>query len=84
MNNKQRNKITPEVQQRLNQIGVMVRKHRKRMCKNYEDFAIKYDFNKVTLQRIETGKNYTMSSFIQLLNILDVSKEDFFDEAEVL
>lgn len=76
--------ITPEVQHRLNQIGALVRKHRKRMCRNYEDFAFKYNFNKVTLQRIETGKNYTMSSFIQLLNILDVTEEDFFDEAEIL
>ncbi len=45
-------------------------------------FAQKYNINKVTLQRLETGKNFTMKSLIEVLNILDVSLEEFFSDLD--
>jgi transcriptional regulator with XRE-family HTH domain len=61
-------------------IGSKVRKLRKMQNKNYEAFAKEHNFNKVTLQRIESGQNFTMTSLIELLNILGVSLEEFFSD----
>ena len=65
--------IPEDVDQKLKEIGKRVRSYRKNKSSNYEDFAKKYNFNKVSLARIETGKNYTVSSLIQLLKLLDVT-----------
>ena len=62
----------------LRRIGEKVRELRKDQDKNYEDFARKHQINKVTLQRLETGQNFTMKSLVEILGILDVSIEDFF------
>lgn len=69
---------TADIEEKLIEIGSMVRVYRKKFNKNYEIFAQEHNFNKVTLQRIESGKNYTMSSFLELLNIMNVSVEEFF------
>lgn len=69
---------TADIQQKLTKIGEKVRMHRRGINANYEIFALEHHINKVTLQRIESGKNYTMSSFIELLNIMDVTIEEFF------
>lgn len=63
----------------LKEIGAKVRTHRKSAYKNYEDFAKAYKFNKVTISRLENGENFTMSSLIQVLRVLDISLEDFFN-----
>jgi len=70
---------TAEIEQKLIEIGSMVRAYRKKIDNNYENFALEHQFNKVTLQRIETGKNYTMSSFIEVLNAMGITLEEFFD-----
>ena len=62
----------------LKEIGIKIRAHRKSVAKNYEHFAKDHNFNKVTISRIETGENFTMTSFIQVLRVLDISIEDFF------
>ncbi len=67
-----------EITSTLKKIGVKIRTHRKTISKNYEDFAREHDFNKVTISRIENGENFTMSSLIQVLRVLDVSLEEFF------
>ncbi len=61
-------------------IGRKVRKLRKMQNRNYEAFAREHHFNKVTLQRIESGQNFTMKSLIELLGILGVSLEEFFTD----
>jgi len=67
-----------EISQILKEIGAKVRTHRKVPFKNYEDFAKVFEFNKVTISRLENGENFTMSSLIQVLRVLDISLEDFF------
>ncbi len=62
----------------LKKIGIKVRELRKKQEKNYEIFAKNHKINKVTLQRLETGKNFTMKSLIEVLHVLGVSPEKFF------
>ena len=62
----------------LKEIGAKVRTHRKSAYKNYEDFSKAYQFNKVTISRLENGENFTMTSLVQVLRVLDISLEDFF------
>jgi len=64
----------------LSRIGLKVRELRKRQEKNYEDFARKHRINKVTLQRLETGKNFTMKSLIDVLRIMGISMDEFFKD----
>jgi len=62
----------------LKEIGARVKARRKLQTSNYETFAKKHHFNKVTVARIEAGENFTMTSLIQVLRVLDISLEDFF------
>lgn len=62
----------------LKEMGSRIREKRKSVVNNYEDFARDHQFNKVTISRIENGENFTMSSLIQVLRVLDISIEDFF------
>ena len=62
----------------LREMGSRIREKRKSVANNYEDFARDHQFNKVTISRIENGENFTMSSLIQVLRVLDTSIEDFF------
>ena len=72
--------IPMDVKDKLKKIGGLVREHRKAIEKNYEVFAKKHDINKVTLARIEGGQNFTMSSLLTVLAILDISPRDFFND----
>lgn len=67
-----------EINQILKEIGAKVRTHRKSEYRNYENFADDHEFNKVTISRLENGENFTMSSLVQVLRVLDISLEDFF------
>ena len=62
----------------LLRIGLRVRELRKKQEKNYEAFARFNNLNKVTLQRLETGQNFTMKSLIVTLDSLGISLKDFF------
>ena len=62
----------------LKRIGEKVRELRKASEPNYDTFSKKHHINKVTLQRIESGQNFTMTSFLQVLGALDISLQDFF------
>ena len=68
-----------EIDLLLKEIGAKVRTLRKSAFKNYEDFAKTYQFNKVTISRLENGENFTMTSLVQVLRVLDISLEDFFN-----
>ncbi len=67
-----------EIEDLMKKIGKRIRYHRKKVEKNYEVFAQKYGINKVTIQRMETGQNFTINSLLQVLGILGISLEDFF------
>ena len=73
--NKPMDNSTDEI---LSRIGLKVRELRRKQEKNYEEFAHKHSINKVTLQRLETGQNFTMKSLVEILAILDVSLGKFF------
>ena len=62
----------------LKEIGSRIRERRKLLASNYEKFAHIHNFNKVTISRIENGENFTLTSLIQVLRVLDISLEDFF------
>jgi transcriptional regulator with XRE-family HTH domain len=64
------------VDHKLKEIGEKVRLKRKAINNNYEDFAHEHNINKVTLNRIETGDNFKMSSLLQVLNAIGMSIED--------
>lgn len=65
---------------KLKEIGKKVREHRKSIEKNYQVFADKHHLNSMTLWRIEHGFNFNMISFIEVLNSLGISLEEFFRE----
>jgi len=79
-----KNKVMPEpilfTEQILKIIGLKIRTHRKSIDKNYEDFAKDHKINKVTLNRIENGENFMMSSLIQVLHSMNITLEDFFKD----
>ena len=68
--------IPVDIDQKLKEIGDKVKIRRKAISNNYENFAKAYKINKVTLLRIENGENYTMSSFLRLLNSIGITIED--------
>jgi hypothetical protein len=70
--------MSKNIEQTLKEIGLKVRLHRKSVSKNYEEFAREHNFNKVTISRLENGENFIMSSFVQVLRVLDIPLEDFF------
>jgi transcriptional regulator with XRE-family HTH domain len=64
----------------LRRIGKRIRELRRARNKNYQDFSKQHGINKVSLLRLEQGKNFTFSNLLKILKILDVSVEIFFKE----
>ena len=64
----------------LQKIGERLKKLRvKNNYGSYEDFAVKNDLSRMQYWRIEKGKtNITLRSLIVILNIHQISIEDFF------
>lgn len=71
-----------EIEDLMQKIGKRIRYHRKKVEKNYEVFAQKYNINKVTIQRMETGQNFTISSLLQVLGVLGISLEELFRDID--
>jgi transcriptional regulator with XRE-family HTH domain len=67
-----------EVDQKLVQIGNKVRQLRKAKSPNYEDFARENNINKVTLNKIEKGESVSLRLFINVIQKLGISLQDFF------
>lgn len=63
----------------LMEIGRRFREIRKKKEPNYEDFARKYNLNKVTLSRLEMGKSLSLRLFIHTLLKSGISLQDFFN-----
>jgi predicted transcriptional regulator len=70
--------LPEEVAQTMKEIGVKVAEHRQTVGSNYKKFAESHEINNMTLWRIQKGEDYKMSSFIQVLNAIGISPEDFF------
>ena len=62
----------------LKEIGSRIREQRKSVAGNYEDFAKEHGFNKVTVSRIEQGKNSSLKSIITFARVLNIKLEDLF------
>jgi transcriptional regulator with XRE-family HTH domain len=45
---------------------------------SYEYFAYQYDLNKVTVGKAETKGNINLATLLKILEILEVSPEEFF------
>jgi len=72
--------LPEEVSQKLKEIGLKVKEHRKLMEPNYKKFAEKHKLNYMTLWRIENGENFSMVSFIEILNAVGITFEEFFKD----
>jgi transcriptional regulator with XRE-family HTH domain len=73
-------KVSSEVSvdQQMKKIGEKVRELRRQKNQNYEAWSYLNGINKVSLNRIERGENITMKLFLEILQKLDVSGQDFF------
>lgn len=47
---------------------------------NYENFAFKNDLSRSQVWRYENGEDLKVSSLLKMLNALDVSLDEFFNE----
>ena len=70
--------LPEEVAKKMKEIGSNVTKHRQKVGSNYKKFAESHNINNMTLWRIENGEDYKMSSFLQVLNSIGISPENFF------
>lgn len=70
--------IPMEVSDKLKQIGVHLSQKRQAVGSNYKKFAESHSINSMTLWRIEQGKDYRMSSFLEVLKAIGISPEEFF------
>lgn len=70
-------------EQELQKIGErLIRLRVKNNYRSYEDFAIKNELSRMQYWRIEKGKtNITFRSLIAILNIHNITLEDFFARA---
>jgi transcriptional regulator with XRE-family HTH domain len=63
----------------LKKIGIRLREIRRlKGHSSYEYFAYEFDMNKITLKNMEQGKNFEISTLLKVLEILEVSPEEFF------
>jgi transcriptional regulator with XRE-family HTH domain len=63
----------------LKKIGARLRElRRKKGHSSYEYFAYEYDLSKNTLKNLEQGKNFEMLTLLRILEILEVTPEEFF------
>ena len=70
--------LPKEVALTMKEIGLKLSEHRQTVESNYKKFAINHKINNMTLWRIQKGEDYKMSKFLQVLNAIGISPEDFF------
>ena len=70
--------FSEDVGQKMKEIGSRITDCRQKVGSNYKKFAEDQNINNMTLWRIEKGKEYKMSSFLQVLNAIGITPEDFF------
>lgn len=63
----------------LKKIGERLREIRKaKGHTSYEFFAYENELSKITMGKMENGRNFEMTSLLKVLEILKVSPEEFF------
>lgn len=67
-----------EVTQQLKVIGQKFEELRKSTIKESKSFTEENDINRMTLWRIQNGKDFQMSKLLQILNATGIAPEDFF------
>lgn len=70
--------LPEDVAQLMKAIGLKVTENRQKVEPNYKRFAENHNINNMTLWRIQSGEDYKMSSFLQVLNAIGISPENFF------
>jgi transcriptional regulator with XRE-family HTH domain len=67
-----------DVDIKLQEIGEKLRMIRKAQYSNYEDFARRSNINKVLINRSERGKSISMKQFVNIIQKLGISFQEFF------
>jgi len=78
MSNRNIPELPKEVSSIMKEIGERLTAHRQQVGSNYKKFAAEHGINNMTLWRMEAGEDYKMSSFLQVLNEIGITPEDFF------
>jgi len=70
-----------ESKEKLKRLGKRIRHFRKaKGYSNYDIFCFKHGFARSSYSRMERGENLRMSSLFKVLDALEVSLKDFFEE----
>lgn len=78
MSKRQSKETSPEILSMMKAIGLKIRKYRLEKGINSVEFCEIYNINRMTLYRIETGLDFNMSSFLQILDALGITPNEFF------
>jgi hypothetical protein len=70
--------LPDDVARIMKEIGIKVSEQRQQVGSNYKTFALDHDINNMTLWRIQKGEDYKMSNFLQVLQAIGITPEDFF------
>jgi transcriptional regulator with XRE-family HTH domain len=54
------------------EIGQLVRSHRRREKLSRQDLAEKLDLSRITIQNLESGKNFTIDTLLKVLQYFDL------------
>jgi transcriptional regulator with XRE-family HTH domain len=69
---------------RLKEIALKIKDLRKsRGCKSYETFALDHNLDRKQYWRVENGSNITLATLLKILDIHQISLQDFFSELEI-
>lgn len=53
-------------------IGVLIKSYRKKEKISQEDLAIKLSLSRITIQNLESGKNFTIDTLLKVLQYFDL------------
>lgn len=69
---------------RLKEIALKIKELRKSSgCRSYETFALDHNLDRKQYWRVEKGSNITLATLLKILDIHQISLQDFFKELEL-
>jgi transcriptional regulator with XRE-family HTH domain len=69
---------------RLKEIALKIKELRKSSgCRSYETFALDHNLDRKQYWRVENGSNITLATLLKILDIHQISLQDFFSELEI-
>ena len=76
--------ITESQQELLNKIGKRVKELREKKLEgmSYEEFALRYNLNRTSQYRLESGQNFMMVNLLKFCEGISISVEEFFKGIE--